>query len=161
MPNNISASFLSIHLRCYLCEMWVAPQDRCTHATDQIDQEHYRHSAGPLVRKSVLGHRFSRLGVKVTPTGRKVFIVLYRTGGAGSEDCGSIPWGLQWVTLPSGPCGRSKGVRGQPQDAIQQLRKRRSKCRAVADGIGDLLESFVIQRLAPKSFCRRELVETL
>jgi hypothetical protein len=24
-------------------------------------------------------------GVKVTPTGRKVFIVLYRTGGAGSK----------------------------------------------------------------------------
>jgi hypothetical protein len=26
-------------------------------------------------------------GVKVTPAGRKVFVVLYRTGGAGSRIC--------------------------------------------------------------------------
>ena len=31
-------------------------------------------------------------GVKVTPAGRKVFVVLYRTGGAGSG-CENIPSG--------------------------------------------------------------------
>src|SRR5438132_11489701 len=35
-------------------------------------------------------------GVKVTPKGRKVFIVLYRTGGAGSQLC----------TYTIGPYGR-------------------------------------------------------
>ena len=35
-------------------------------------------------------------GVKVTPKGRKVFIVLYRAGGAGSK--------LRKYTI--GPCGR-------------------------------------------------------
>jgi len=47
-------------------------------------------------------------GVKVTPKGRKVFIVLYRTGGAGSK--------LRKYTIgdpSSGYGGGAEGIRGQ------------------------------------------------
>jgi hypothetical protein len=48
-------------------------------------------------------------GVKVTPKGRKVFIVLYRTGGAGSK--------LRKYTIGPDPApgsgGRAEGIRRQ------------------------------------------------
>ena len=52
-------------------------------------------------------------GVKVTPKGRKVFVVLYRTGGAGSKlrKYTIGPYGR--VTLHQGPCGGAEGVRGE------------------------------------------------
>jgi integrase len=87
-------------------------------------------------------------GVKVTPKGRKVFIVLYRTGGAGSK--------LRKYTI--GPYGRM--TLHQARVAAQRVfvaklegrdpaaEKREAKRRLVADRVDDLLETFVAQRLS-------------
>jgi hypothetical protein len=87
-------------------------------------------------------------GVKVTPKGRKVFIVLYRTGGAGSK--------LRKYTI--GPYGRV--TLHQARVAAQRVfaaklegrdpagEKREAKRRVVADRVEDLLETFVAQRLS-------------
>ena len=87
-------------------------------------------------------------GVKVTPKGRKVFLVLYRTGGAGSK--------LRKYTI--GPYGRV--TLHQARVAAQQVfaaklegrdpaaEKRESKRRIVADLVEDLLETFIAQHLS-------------
>src|SRR2546422_4953143 len=87
-------------------------------------------------------------GVKVTPKGRKVFIVLYRTGGAGSR--------LRKYTI--GPYGRV--ALHQARVAAQKVfaakldgrdpaaEKRKAKQRVVADRVEDLLETFISQRLS-------------
>jgi integrase len=87
-------------------------------------------------------------GVKVTPTGRKVFIVLYRTGGAGSKlrKYTIGPYGR--VTLHQARVAAQKVFSAKHEGRDPAAEKRQSKCRAVADRIGDLLASFVTQRLA-------------
>jgi integrase len=87
-------------------------------------------------------------GVKVTPKGRKVFVVLYRTGGAGSK--------LRKYTI--GPHGRM--TLHQARVAAQKVfaaklegrdpaaEKREAKRRVVADRVEDLLEMFIAQRLS-------------
>ena len=87
-------------------------------------------------------------GVKVTPKGRKVFIVLYRTGGAGSK--------LRKYTL--GPYGRltlhqariaaQKVFAAKLEGRDPATEKREAKRRVVADRVEDLLESFIAQRLS-------------
>src|ERR1700674_2286594 len=87
-------------------------------------------------------------GVKITPKGRKVFIVLYRTGGAGSK--------LRKYTI--GPCGRV--TLHQARVAAQKVfaaklegrdlaaEKREARRRVVADRVEDLLESFILQHVS-------------
>src|SRR4029077_3589768 len=87
-------------------------------------------------------------GVKVTPKGRKVFIVLYRTGGAGSK--------LRKYTV--GPYGRM--TLHQARLAAQEVfaaklegrdpaaEKRAAKRRVLADLVEELLETFIAQRLS-------------
>jgi integrase len=87
-------------------------------------------------------------GVKVTPKGRKVFIVLYRTAGAGSK--------LRKYTI--GPYGRA--TLHQARVAAQKVfaaklegrdpaaEKRAARRRIVADRVEDLLETFIAQRLS-------------
>jgi integrase len=87
-------------------------------------------------------------GVKVTPTGRKVFVVLYRMGGAGSK--------LRKYTI--GPYGRVRlhqarlaaqrvfAARLEGRDPAGE--KREAKRRVVADRVEELLETFITQRLS-------------
>jgi hypothetical protein len=87
-------------------------------------------------------------GVKVTPKGRKVFVVLYRTGGAGSR--------LRKYTI--GPYGRV--TLHQARVAAQKVftakldgrdlagEKREAKRRIVTDQVGDLLETFIAQHVS-------------
>jgi hypothetical protein len=83
-------------------------------------------------------------GVKVTPKGRKVFIVLYRTGGAGSK--------LRKYTI--GPYGRVTlhqarvAAQKKPDGRDPAADKRETKRRVVADRVEDLLETFIAQRLS-------------
>src|SRR5580700_1628945 len=97
---------------------------------------------------------FPGFGVKVTPKGRKVFVVLYRTGGAGSR--------LRKYTI--GPYGRV--TLHQARVAAQQVYAARlegrdlasEKCEArkriVADRVEDLLEAFIAQHVSQNRSAR-------
>src|ERR1041385_7140509 len=86
-------------------------------------------------------------GVKVTPRGKKVFIVLYRTGGAGSR--------LRKYTI--GPYGRITPAmaRAQAQKIFAArldgrdpaAEKANSKRRLVVDRVDGLVETFISERL--------------
>ena len=87
-------------------------------------------------------------GVKITPKGRKVFIVLYRTGGAGSQlrKYTIGPYGR--VTLHQARVAAQKVFAAKLAGRDPAAEKREAKRRAVADRVGDLLENFITQRLA-------------
>ncbi len=99
-------------------------------------------------------------GVKITPEGRKVFIVLYRAGGAGSQ--------LRKYTI--GPYGRvtlhqarAAAVRifaarteGRDPAAEKQLERRR----LVADGVEDQVELFISEHVS-KTRSAREISRLL
>jgi integrase len=87
-------------------------------------------------------------GVKVTPKGRKVFMVLYRTGGVGSKlrKYTIGPYGR--VTLHQARVAAQKVFAAKLDGRDPAAEKREAKRRAVADLVEDLLENFIIQRLS-------------
>ncbi len=84
-------------------------------------------------------------GVKVTPKGRKVFIVLYRTGGAGSRlrKYTIGPYGR--VTLHQARIAAQKVYFARLEGRDPATEKREAKRRMVADRVNDLLEAFIAQ----------------
>lgn len=91
---------------------------------------------------------FPGFGVKVTPKGRKVFIVLYRTGGAGSKlrKYTIGPYGR--VTLHQARVAAQKVFTARLKGRDPAAEKRERKRRVVADRVEDLLETFIDQRLS-------------
>ena len=89
-----------------------------------------------------------RFGVKVTPKGRKVFIVLYRTGGAGSKlrKYTVGPYGR--VTLHQARLAAQKVFTAKLEGRDPAAEKREAKRRVLADRVEDLLETFIAQRLS-------------
>src|ERR1700750_182859 len=87
-------------------------------------------------------------GVKVTPAGRKVFIVLYRTGGAGSRlrKYTIRPYGR--VTLHQARVAAQKVFAAKLEGRDPAAEKRAARRRIVAARVEDLLESFIAQRLS-------------
>src|SRR6202045_1945087 len=87
-------------------------------------------------------------GVKITPKGRKVFVVLYRTGGAGSKlrKYTIGPYGR--VTLHQARGAGQKGFAARLEGRDPAAEKREAKRRVVADRVEDLLETFIVQRLS-------------
>src|SRR4030088_2274289 len=87
-------------------------------------------------------------GVKVTPKGRKVFVVLYRTGGAGSKlrKYTIGPYGR--VTLHQARVAAQKVFAAKIEGRDPAAEKREAKRRVVADRVDDLLEDFIAQRLS-------------
>src|SRR5246500_5998197 len=87
-------------------------------------------------------------GVKVTPKGRKVFIVLYRAGGAGSKlrKYTIGPYGC--VTLHQARVAAQKVFAAKLEGRDPAAEKRERKRRVVADRVEDLLEAFIGQRLS-------------
>jgi integrase len=87
-------------------------------------------------------------GVKVTPKGRKVFTVLYRTGGAGSKlrKYTIGPYGR--VTLHQARLAAQKVFTAKLEGRDPAAEKREAKRRVVADRVEDLLETFIAQRLS-------------
>jgi integrase len=87
-------------------------------------------------------------GVKVTPKGRKVFIVLYRTGGTGSRlrKYTIGPYGP--VTLHQARVAAQKVFAAKLEGRDPAAEKREAKRRIVADRVEDLLETFIAQRLS-------------
>jgi len=87
-------------------------------------------------------------GMKVTPKGRKVFIVLYRTGGAGSKlrKYTIGPYGR--VTLHQARIAAQKVFAAKLEGRDLAAEKRDARRRAVTDRVEDLLETFIAQRLS-------------
>jgi integrase len=87
-------------------------------------------------------------GVKVTPKGRKVFIVLYRTGGTGSKlrKYTIGPYGR--VTLHQARVAAQKVFAAKLEGRDPAAEKREARRRIVADRVEDLLETFIAQRLS-------------
>ena len=87
-------------------------------------------------------------GVKITAKGRKVFIVLYRAGGAGSHlrKYTIGPYGR--VTLHQARVAAQKVFAAKLVGLDPAAEKREAKRRVVADRVDDLLEDFIAQRLS-------------
>jgi integrase len=87
-------------------------------------------------------------GLKVTPKGRKVFLVLYRTGGDGSKlrKYTIGPYGR--VTLHQARIVAQKVFAAKLEGRDPAAEKQQSKRRIVADLVEDLLEDFIAQRLS-------------
>jgi hypothetical protein len=87
-------------------------------------------------------------GVKVTPKGRKVFVVLYRTAGA----CSQLrkftigPYGR--VTLHQARVAAQKIFAARLEGRDPAVEKREARRRTVADSVGDLLEAFIAQHVS-------------
>jgi integrase len=87
-------------------------------------------------------------GVKVTPKGRKVFIVMYRLAGAGSRlrKYTIGPYGR--VTLPMARTQAQKifAARLDGRDPAEE--KKQSRRRLVVDRVDDLVETYIRERVA-------------
>jgi integrase len=87
-------------------------------------------------------------GMKVTPKGRKVFIVLYRTGGTGSKLRKYTIGPYGHVTLHQARVAAQKVFAAKLEGRDPAAEKREAKRRVVADLVVDLLETFITQRLS-------------
>ena len=87
-------------------------------------------------------------GVKVTPKGRKVFIVLYRTGGVGSKlrKYTIGPYGR--LTLHQARIAAQKVFAAKLEGRDPAAEKREAKRQVVTDRVEDLLETFIVQHLS-------------
>jgi integrase len=86
-------------------------------------------------------------GVKVTPKGRKVFIVLYRTAGAGSRlrKYTIGPYGR--VTLHQARVAAQKVHAARLEGRDPAAEKSEAKRRLVIDKVEDVLETFIAQHV--------------
>ena len=91
---------------------------------------------------------FPGFGVKVTPKGRKVFIVLYRTGGAGSKlrKYTIGPYGR--VTLHQARVAAQKIFAARLEGRDPAAEKQEQKRPVVADRVEDLLQTYIGQHLS-------------
>jgi integrase len=91
---------------------------------------------------------FPGFGVKVTPKGRKVFIVLYRTAGASSRlrKYTIGPYGR--VTLHQARVAAQKVFAAKLDGRDLAAEKRAARRRIVADRVEDLLETFIALHLS-------------
>src|SRR5882724_9869667 len=89
-------------------------------------------------------------GVKVTPRGRKVFIVLYRIGGAGSRlrKYTIGPYGR--VTLHQAQVAAQKVFAAKLEGRDLAAEKHEAKRRIVADRVDGLLEAYIAQHVSQR-----------
>src|SRR5688572_13808135 len=87
-------------------------------------------------------------GVKVTPRGRKVFIVLYRVAGAGTRVRKFTigPYGK--VTLHQARIAAQRVFTAKLEGRDPAGEKREARMREVTDRVADLLKTYFAQRLA-------------
>jgi integrase len=92
-------------------------------------------------------------GVKVTPAGRKVFIVLYRTSGAGSRlrKYTIGPYGRVTLHIARNEAQRILAARIEGRDPASE--KREARRRLVADRVDDLVEAFIKQHVSKRRSC--------
>ena len=94
-------------------------------------------------------------GVKVTPKGRKVFLVMYRLAGAGSRlrKYTIGPYGR--VTLPMAKAQAQKIFAARLDGRDPADEKRQSRRRLVIDRVDDLVETFIREHVAMIGTSRR------
>jgi integrase len=99
-------------------------------------------------------------GVKVTPKGRKIFIVLYRTGGAGSRlrKYTIGPYGR--VTLHQARKAALKIFAARTEGRDPAAEKQQARRRLVADRVEDLVELFIREHVS-KTRSAREISRLL
>jgi hypothetical protein len=87
-------------------------------------------------------------GVKVTPKGKKVFIVLYRTGGAGSRlrKYTVGPYGRITLAMARAQAQKIFAARLDGRDPAAE--KANSRQRLVVDRVDGLVETFIAERLS-------------
>jgi Arm DNA-binding domain len=104
-------------------------------------------------------------GVKVTPTGRKVFVVLYRTAGAGSRlrKYTIGPYGR--VTLHQARVSAQKVFAARLEGRDLATEKRAARKRITVDRVEDLLEAYITQHVSqnrsaggPRKCCAENLL---
>ena len=99
-------------------------------------------------------------GVKITPKGRKVFIVLYRTGGAGSRlrKYTIGPYGHVTLHQARAVALRIFAARTEGRDPAAE--KQQARRRLVADRVEDLVELFITEHVS-KTRSAREISRLL
>ena len=125
------------------------------HSTDSADQVCNRWRAGFSKDTVYWDAGLPGFGVKVTPKGRKVFVVLYRVAGAGSRlrKYTIGPYGR--ITLPMARAQAQKifAARLEGRDPAEE--KKQSRRRLVVDRIDDLVETFIQDRVSQTRTVRR------
>jgi Arm DNA-binding domain len=99
-------------------------------------------------------------GVKITPKGRKVFIVLYRAGGAGSRlrKYTIGPYGR--VTLHQARAAALKIFAARTEGRDPAAEKQQARRRLVVDRVEDLVELFISEHVS-KTRSAREISRLL
>lgn len=89
-------------------------------------------------------------GVKVTPKGRKVFVVLYRAGGKGSQlrKYTIGPYGRVTLHVARAEAQRVLAARADGRDPAGE--KREARRRLVADRVDDLVDSYIKQHVSTR-----------
>jgi hypothetical protein len=89
-------------------------------------------------------------GVKVTPKGRKVFIVLYRAGGAGSRLRKYTIGPHGRVTLHQARAAALKIFAARTEGRDPAAEKQQAHRRMVADRVEDLVQIFITDHVSQK-----------
>src|SRR5262245_18413862 len=89
-------------------------------------------------------------GVKITPNGRKAFIVLYRTGGAGSRLRKYTIGSYGRVTLHQARVTALKIFAARAEGKDPAAEKQQARRRLVVDRVDDLVELFINEHLSTK-----------
>jgi hypothetical protein len=104
----------------------------------------------PVVEKDMVywDQGLPGFGVKVTPQGRKVFIVMYRVGGAGSRlrKYTVGPYGRITLAMARAQAQKIFAARLDGRDPAEE--KKQARRRLVVDQVEDLVETFVRERLS-------------
>src|SRR4051812_10655004 len=89
-------------------------------------------------------------GIKVTPAGRKVFIVLYRTAGAGSRlrKYTIGPYGRVTLQVARNEAQRVLAARTEGRDPAGE--KREARRRLMTDRVDDLVDAFIKQHVSKR-----------
>ena len=85
-------------------------------------------------------------GVKITPKGRKVFIVMYRATGGRLRKYAIGPYGR--VTLHQAKIAAQKIFTAKMEGRDPAAEKREARRKVVEDRVDDLLEAFIAQHVA-------------
>jgi integrase len=87
-------------------------------------------------------------GVKVTPKGRKVFVVLYRVAGAGSRVRKYTIGPLGQVTLHQARIAAQRVFAARLEGRDLAAEKQQARHHHVADRVGDLIEAYASEHLS-------------